>query len=125
MLWTLGLATLGPQYVHDEPSRLRASDNRLQRLRQVAAFSILTNDPFSPQKLFVVGGPPGVGRTRLGHEALRMAADREGALFQHPQYCGAATLRVVLMYLNFSNGLKLEQSLDLSVRVCTSELFGA
>lgn len=125
MLRKVGLATLDQQDGHDEPCRLRASDKQLQRLRQVAVLNVLSSGPVAPQKLFVIGGPPSPGRTRLGYEALRMAVDREKALFQHLQYCRAAPLHVVLIYINFSSRLKLEQSLDLSVGVSTSERSGA
>lgn len=64
MLRKVGLATLGQQYGHDEPCRLRASDKHLQRLRQVASCQAAPSLPKSSSSL--------VGRPVLGRRGLAM-----------------------------------------------------
>lgn len=119
------MATLDQLYKGVAAVPLRASDKKLQFIASAAHFNVLTLSSQVARKLIVIGGPPGVGKTRLGYEALAMAMDSSGRLMNHLQAATGSPLLVVPVYLDMSNGLKVERPLDLAPGVTTSERLGA
>lgn len=119
------MATLDQMYKGVAAVPLRASDKKLQFIASAAHFNVLTLSSQVARKLIVIGGPPGVGKTRLGYEALAMAMDSSGRLMNHLQAATGSPLLVVPVYLDMSNGLKVERPLDLAPGVTTSERLGA
>eukprot|EP00170_Pyropia_yezoensis_P000008 contig_313_g8 len=121
------VSSLAQQYGRGlgQPVRLRASDEQLQSVADAALFNVLVPSSETPRKLIVVGGPHGVGKTRLGYEALAMAVDQSGPLFNQLQDVTGSPLLVVPVYINFSNGFTVQRLIDLTIGVSTSNRLGA
>lgn len=119
------VSTLSQQYGPNHSVRLRASREKLSSIARVAVFNVRASSPDVVRKLIVVGGPPGVGKTRLGYEALAMAADQSGPLFNRLHDVTGSPLLVVPIYINFSNGFTVQKTHDLAAGVSTSDRLGA
>lgn len=105
------VSTLGEQYGDDQPVRLRSSIQQLQSIAEVARFNVMAFSSETPLKLIVIGGPPGVGKTRLGYEALALAVDRSRPLLKRLESDTGSPVLVVPIYISFPNGCMVQRML--------------
>lgn len=94
---------------------LRSRDIEVEQLRSSTMRALKPDDAKSD--VFVINGPTGVGKTRLGYEALRLLSDRDLQFVGRIEEVLGLPCVTVALYMDFNNGCGYRTGVDGKVMV--------
>lgn len=94
---------------------LRSRDIEVEQLRSSTMRALKPVDAKSD--VFVINGPTGVGKTRLGYEALRLLSDRDLQFVGRIEEVLGLPCVTVALYMDFNNGCGYRTGVDGKVMV--------